>query len=167
MNPSHLDECFKNAIGLEQMLHNYYLHLADDFASEEGLRTFYLDLALDEKEHTRALIEARKGEPKSEQLEAKAGELHQRLVALQSQFKSLMTAPYGDFNVAYVITHDLEKSEVNHVFLMLVSGVMGEEDANSTFRSAMDEHLKKVVDLDQLYPAEKRVKIRVTSRGQA
>jgi hypothetical protein len=152
-----LDACFKRAIGIELKLRNYYLRTADAFASEPQVRRFFLDLALDEGEH--ALMDARRGEPLSNALEAKAQDILKKLDRLEGRLASVLQKDYADLNEAFQRMHDIEKTEVDHIFLMLVSGVLGVEKEGTTLRSAMDEHLTKVVDIDRKYPVSERRRI--------
>lgn len=146
-----LDECFQRAILYEQKLRKCYIGMAEDFSYEETLHRFFLDLAADEGEHAQALAEALKGEPKSEKLEKQTHEISGKLDKLQAHLHRLLSVHYRDFSEAFRLAHDLEKTEINNIFLMLTSGMLGVEDGDATMRSAMDKHLQKLIDLGNLY----------------
>jgi rubrerythrin len=148
-----LDDCFKRAIVLEQRLRKFYLGIAESFSFDEALHRFFLDLAVDEGEHARTLDDARKGEPKSKRLEDRSRDISAKLDKLQNQLDGLLTDDYKDFAGAFKKTHDIEKSEINNLFLILASGVLGVESDESNLRSAMDRHLQKVIDLGARYKA--------------
>jgi rubrerythrin len=148
-----LDDCFQRAIVLEQRLRKFYLGIAESFSFDDGLHRFFLDLAADEGEHARTLTDARKGEPKSKRLEDQSRDISAKLDKLQRHLDALLTDDYGDFAGAFKKTHDIEKSEINNLFLILASGMLGVESDETNLRSAMDKHLQKVIDLGARYKA--------------
>jgi rubrerythrin len=152
MPTSSLDDCFKRAIESEHILRKCYIRMAGDFSYDDVLRVFFLDLAADEGEHAKALNQAQKGEPKSDHLEGLAKEILAKLDKLQAQLDRLFLKDYLNFEEAFTLAHDLEKTEINNIFFMLNSGAVGvDEKKSAKLHTAMNIHLQKLVDLGNQY----------------
>jgi hypothetical protein len=160
MPSSRLKICFERMIILELNLQKYYLGIANHFSFDEDIRGFFLDLAADEGEHAQALLNAKKIGSGTDRLDAASFDTLLRLDRLQALLSEKVTFAYGDFAEAFIIVQDIEKSKINDIFLLLVTGMSGSSSDASSLRSMMNRHVQKVADLGIRYPAEIRAKIR-------
>jgi rubrerythrin len=154
-----LRACYERAIHLEQAVQKYYLRIADNFAFEAGIRTAFLDLASDEAEHAKALSTAILSGPRKDVPETDALDILQRLEKLYSRLSAMLSNAYGDFAAAFRIAEEIEHSEVNNIFLLLVSGRLGSTQDAASHKEMMSRHVQKVADLGAKYPPSDRAKI--------
>ncbi len=146
-----LGALFALAIRAEQHAQALYERLAECFAELPEVAEFWLDLARDEAQHAAsvgrmraALSEAQLGAPADPELIDKAS-------AVEPWLRVSVTGTIRTLQDAYELAHDLEFSEVNHVFLCLAERSIPRIERRDLYFETVERHQKKLLDFSQRF----------------
>lgn len=138
-----IDAVFEQAIKAELRSAELYKHMAEGFSHSPGISEFWNGLRKDEVTHAKALKEIRKTLT-DEHLAGNAEvDLATKARAVERFFEDL--PPITTLQDAYEIAHDLEYTEINVLFLLLIKQFISSEDRKRFFVSEIWDHQAKLV----------------------
>lgn len=139
------------AIDAENEAREIYLQLSRMFAHVPGVSEFWQDLAHDEAKHAYALLKVRKS-LSDEQIAAPADEhIVNNIASVVSVQNGISLDTVKTLDEAYEIAHELEYSEMNHIFECLAAGFIKQEDKKRILLSELREHQNKLTHFTRTF----------------
>ncbi|HLH30747.1 MAG TPA: hypothetical protein VKY31_06060 [Terriglobia bacterium] len=142
MNPVAVYEGF---IGFEERSANLYLELSVRFADDPGLRWFWIEMAMEEKQHAGLLQHCREagvfaGElPDDEQVE--------KLNQIYTRLEQRVESPELTLDEAFDVAIRLESSEINTVYSKLTAPIDGPAHVlRRKVQLSIENHFEKLHD---------------------
>ena len=148
-----IDEVFELAISCENLAGVVYGDFTKKFAHEPEIVDFWKDMIEDEKKHAESLKEIHKT-LSPEQLGLPAD------LRLVSELKNILTLTLEDvtkdvktLDDAYEVANDLENSEVNAAFRMLMNEFVPVETRRRAILGTVEIHLGRLINFSENYGA--------------
>lgn len=146
-----LGALFALAIRAERHAQALYERLAGCFVELPEVAEFWLGLAADEAQHA-ASVERMRAALSDEQLSAPAdAELLDKARAMEPWLRVGVTDAIRTLQDAYELAHDLEFSEVNHVFLCLAERSIPRSERRDLYFETVERHQRKLLDFSQRF----------------
>jgi ATP/maltotriose-dependent transcriptional regulator MalT len=159
MNPTKIYDGF---ISLEDRSAALYLELSVRFFDNPELSWFWVEMAMQEKQHAGMLQHCREAGvfatelPDTNQI--------QRLNALFRRLEARMAEPKLDLNDAFEMALELETSEINDVYSQLTAPIQGPAHVmRKKMELSVQGHFDKLSDAASKFHASPEIQARLTS----
>ncbi|HSJ58973.1 MAG TPA: ferritin family protein [Anaerolineae bacterium] len=140
-----VSDAFEMAIATERAAEVFYEALHDRFAAHEAVATFWHSYALEEAGHAQRLRRVRENLSVTDlSLEADP-ELLEMARWNMSLAQKVSSAEIQTLEDAYQLAHEIEHSEVNTVFELLVAGYSEDAHALALVRNQLGEHIDRLM----------------------
>ncbi|MBN2589876.1 MAG: hypothetical protein JXA96_08430 [Sedimentisphaerales bacterium] len=140
---------FQQAIKCEWKTRRLYILFSKMFESIPRVSTFWIELAKDEENHAKTLIQIQESMTK-QQLNNKADkELLGNIRKVLSFFKKISTDQFKTLDDAYELAHELESSEINSVFKILATNFISDETLKEITISQLGNHVEKLIKFNE------------------
>jgi rubrerythrin len=154
---------FELAINWETQAYDLYAKFAKLFSHEPKVSAFWKQLSKDESRHRKVLKGFLKEIP-GEKLLAEMGNEEQRsVIRVEGLINEATTSKIQTLDDAYELAHQLETSEINKVFKMLVNHYMPDKEGHKFILSDVKEHIEMLVKFGKEYTQSQRRRINVRS----
>lgn len=156
-----VEHLFKIQIETETVGGDFYADMAEKFDHLPDISQFFGKLAKDEESHIQNLKDVRDSLLQKElQMPADPNTLFNAKEA--SKLRELIKTRGASFKTledSIVMTHDIEYSEVNKVYLYLVEEFSDSGDFKKKVVLELQDHLQSLMDFSEEYDSQKRKNI--------
>ena len=140
-------ELLELSIGFEEDTQKLYERWARKFSRLPDVAAFWRDYAKDEGTHARLLKELRarlSPDQKATLIECElVGDTRRLLISIEEDERAHKII---DLEQAYQYASQLERSEINPLFMIITSFFEADEEAKAMLRSLIDQHIHKVIN---------------------
>lgn len=151
---SPIEECFERAAALERKVQRFYSRIAMEFRARGEISRFFSDLAVEEAGHAKLLENASRRASWDSKVEVEARQVLEILRNLEPSLDRKTAPDYENFDQVLARVNRIEKSELNKVFSMLITGNFSQ--VAEPLADVMDPHIQKLVQFEEKYPPETR-----------
>lgn len=147
---------FERAIRWETQARDLYSNLANLFSHEPEVTEFWKQLSKDESGHVRILKEILNKIPTEKRLVEVSTEQWNSVTRVEELIKEASARKILTLNDAYELAHDLETSEVNALFKMIVIEYIPAQEGHKLILSQVGEHIDKLMTFGREYAQSHR-----------
>lgn len=156
----------QRAIEAEDYTRDIYRKMSQMFAHVPRVSQFWLDLSYDEARHAYTLQNIRDS-LSDEQLAAAADRrILDNVASVISVQNGISLDTVETLDEAYEIAHELEHSEINHIFECLAVGFIRQQDKRQILLSELREHQNKLMAFTQNF-GDREWRRQITARPLA
>ena len=155
---------FELAISWETQVRDLYTNFASLFNHEPEISAFWIQLSKDESGHIYVLKDILKNTPTEKLLTAVVNvEQWNYVTRVEGLIKDTSTRNIQTFDDAYELAHQLEISEINTMFKMLVKDYLPDEEGHKFIMSDFNEHIVRFMKFKKKYTQSEKRRINVRS----
>jgi rubrerythrin len=155
---------FELAINWETQAHDLYTNFANLFNHEPNISAFWIQLSEDESGHIDVLKDILKKTPTEKLLTAvRNAEQWNYVTRVEGLIKDASTKKIQTLDDAYELAHQLEISEINTMFKMLVKEYLPDEEGHKFILSDFNEHIVRFMKFKKEYTQSEKRRINVRS----
>jgi rubrerythrin len=154
---------FELAINWETQARDLYANFANLFNHEPKVSAFWLQLSKDESGHIDVLKNILEKTPTEKLLMAVDNEQWNSVTRVEGLIKEASTRKVLTLDDAYELAHQLEMSEVNTLFKILVNDYLPNEERHKFILSDVKEHIDKLMKFGKEYTQSQKRRINVHS----
>ena len=154
---------FELAINWETQAHDLYAKFAKLFSHEPKVSAFWIQLSKDESRHRKILKDFLKEIPRVKLLEKMGNEQRESVTRVEGLIKEATITKIQTLDDAYELAHQLETSEINKLFTMLVNQYLPDKEGHTFILSDVKEHIEMLMKFGKEYTQSQRRLIRVRS----
>jgi rubrerythrin len=154
---------FELAINWETQARDLYANFANLFNHEPKVSAFWIHLSKDESGHIDVLNDLLKKTPTENLLMAVGNEQWTSVTRVEGLIREASTRKVLTLNDAYELAHQLEMSELNTLFKMLVNDYIPDKEGHKFILSDVTEHIERLMQLGEEYAQSQRSRINVRS----
>jgi rubrerythrin len=147
---------FELAINWETQAHELYANFAKLFSHEPKVSAFWKQLSKDESRHRKILIDFLKEIPRVKLLEEMSKEQRNTVMRIEGLIKSADITKIQTLDDAYELAHQLETSEINTLFKMLVNHYLPDDEGHEFILSDVNEHIEMLMQFGKAYTQSQR-----------
>jgi rubrerythrin len=151
------------AIGWEMQACDLYAKFAKLFSHEPKVSAFWKQLSKDESRHKEVLKDFLKEIPREKLLAELGNEQQKSVVRVERLINEATTSKIQTLDDAYELARQLETSEINKVFKMLVNDYMPDKEGHKFILADVKEHVEMFVKFGKEYTQSHRRRINVRS----
>jgi rubrerythrin len=140
------DEIFQSAIEIEQIAGQIYEGFAKLFSDFPKIVDFWKGMNQDEIDHAKWLIEIRESLSKEELSSSPEYEFILKVHSIKKLLGEYSKKKIDNLDDAYELANDIESSEVNNLFRLLMHKFIPSEDKKKFILSEINEHQQKIMD---------------------
>jgi rubrerythrin len=163
MSEKTLQVLFELAIKWETQAHDLYINFANLFHHEPKVSAFWIQLSKDESDHINVLKDILKKIPTERLLMAVGNEQWNSVTRVEGLIKEASTSKIKTLDNAYELAHQLEMSEVNTLFKMLLNDYLPDKEGHKFILSEVTEHIERLMRFGKEYTQSQRKHINVHS----
>jgi hypothetical protein len=153
-------DVYEGFIRFEERSANLYLELSIRFADPPGLRWFWVEMAMEEKQHAGMLQHCSEASVFAGTL-PHDGQVH-RLDQVFRELEARITAPDLTLDDAFDIAIRLESSEINDVYGQLTAPIQGPAHVlRKKVELSVEDHFEKLYEAAQRFGASAETKSRL------
>ena len=145
-----IEEEFQAAIKCENLAEAVYREFMKKFAHVPEIVKFWDDMARDEADHAKYLEEVMESLTNEERSRPADSKLMQELGEILALRLEDITGKIENLNDAFNFTSELEDSEVNAAFKILMNGFVKQKERRTFFINAVTVHLARLTDFSKL-----------------
>ena len=146
-----IDEAILQAASFEKTSAEFYARLVAGFSYLPGVAAFFDEMRREEIDHEKAVMSVRAALPAAELAAEAPLELSLNLVNIQKLLDLVLGYAIENLHDAYELSYQLEFSEVNSVFKLLLTQVAPREKREAFLDMSLDGHQHKLDDFDDLF----------------
>jgi len=154
---------FELAINWETQAHDLYANFAKLFNNEPKVSAFWIQLSKDESGHIVVLKDILNKISIEKRLMVVGNEQWNSVTRVEGLIKEASTRKVLTLDDAYDLAHQLEMSEVNTVFKILVNNNLPDEEGHKFIVSDVTEHIEKLMRFGKEYTQSQRRRINIHS----
>jgi rubrerythrin len=154
---------FELAIQWETQAHDLYMKFSGLFDHEPKVSAFWSELAKDESGHIDVLKDLLKKLPPERLLMKVDNTQWTAVTRVEGLIKEALTRKIITLNDAYEMAHQLEMSEVNTLFKMLMGDHLPEAEGHKLILSDVTEHIGRLIKFGNEYSQLRRMRINARS----
>ena len=139
----------QHAIKAEYSAREIYLQLLQMFAHVPNVSKFWQDLASDEAKHAYTLLKVRRSLSDEQLATAADRQLLDSIASTTFFLNKVSLDTVETLDDAYEIAHEIEYSEVNHLFKCLVGHFITHKERIQIVLSEIHEHQQKLTDFTE------------------
>ena len=163
MSDKNLQKLFKNAISWESQMRDLYAEFANLFSNEPKVSSFWIELSKDESRHIGVLKDIQKKITTEKLLTAVDSKQWNAVVQVEKLMKEAAASNVLTLDDAYELAHELETSEINAFFKMLVINSVPNIEGVKFIEAEMTEHVDKLMSFGREYTQSYRKLINARS----
>lgn len=163
MSEKTLQVLFEFAIKWETIAHDLFADFANLFSHEPKVSIFWIELSKDESGHIGVLKDILNKIPTKKRLMKVSNEHWNSVRQVEELIKEASERKILTLDDAYELAHQLETSEVNALFKMLVIDCLPDEEGHKFIVSEVTEHIEKLWRFGKEYTQSQRRRINVHS----
>jgi rubrerythrin len=154
---------FELAINWETQARDLYANFANLFNHEPKVYAFWIQLSKDESGHIDMLKEILGKTPTEKLLMLVGNEQWQSVTRVEGLIKEASTRKVLTLDDAYELAHQLEMSEVNTLFKMLVNDYLPDKEGYNFILSDVKEHIDRLMKFGKEYIKLQKRHINISS----
>jgi rubrerythrin len=154
---------FELAINWETQAYDLYAKFAELFSHEPKVSAFWKQLSKDESRHRKVLKDFLKEIPREKLLAEMGSEQRKSVIRVEGLINEATSSKIQTLDDAYELAHQLETSEINKLFKMLVNNYMPDKEGHKFILSDVKEHIEMLMKFGQEYTQSRRRRINVHS----
>jgi rubrerythrin len=154
---------FELAINWETQAQDLYAKFSKLFSHEPKVSAFWKQLSKDESRHSQVLKDFLKEIPREKLLAAMGNEHWNSVIRVEGLINEATTSKIQTLDDAYELAHQLETSEINKLFNMLVNEYLPDEEGHKFILSDVKEHIEMLMKFGKEYTPTQRRGINVHS----
>jgi len=151
------------AINWETQARDLYANFANLFNHEPKVSAFWIQLSKDESGHIDVLKDILNKTPTEKLLMEVSNEQWNSVTRVEVLIKEASTRKIQTLDDAYELAHQLEMSEVNTVFKILVNDYLPDEEGHKFILSDVKEHIDRLMKFGKEYTQSQKRRINVHS----
>ena len=151
------------AINCETQAHDLYVTFANLFSHEPKVSAFWKQLSKDESRHRKILKDFLKEMPREKLLAEMGDEQRNSVSRIAGLMKEATSSKIQTLDDAYELAHQLETSEINSLFKMLVNEFLPDEEGHKFILSDVNEHVDMLMKFGKEYTQSQRRRINIRS----
>jgi rubrerythrin len=151
MSKKTLEMLLELAINWETQAHDLFLDFANLFSHEPKVNEFWIQLSKDESMHIGVLTDILNNIPTEKRLMEVGTEQWNSVTQVEELIKEASTKKVLTLDDAYELAQQLETSEVNALFKMLVIDYLPDEEVHKIIVSEVREHIEKLMRFGKEY----------------
>ena len=153
---------YEGFIRFEERSAELYLELSVRFHDNPELSWFWVEMAMEEKQHAGMLHHCREAGAFADQLPGK--DQIRRLSSLFQRLESRIAAPELTLNDAFDVAIELESSEINDVYSKLTAPIEGPAHImRKKMELSVGEHFQRLHEAARRFGAAPEIQTRLTS----
>ena len=153
---------FELAINWETQARDLYANFAKLFNHEPKVSAFWIQLAKDESQHIVVLKDILNKLSTEKRLMKIGNEQWTSVTRVEGLIKEAITRKVSTLDDAYELAHQLERSELNTLFKLIVNDYHTDEKVKKFILSDVIEHTERLKNFGQEYTQSKRMHIKVS-----
>jgi len=153
---------FELAINWETQARDLYANFAKLFNHEPKVSAFWIQLSKDESQHIFVLKDILNKLSTEKRLMKLRNEQWTSLTELEGLIKDAITRKVSTLDDAYELAHQLERSELNTLFKLIVNDYHPDEEVKKFILSDVIEHTERLMNFGQEYTQSERLRIKVS-----
>lgn len=134
------------SIKIECRIKDMYRVFSEMFRGHPDISDFWKRLEKDELQHIEILKDIKTKLSPDEKLSASGSGMYQEMTGIEKKLDEIQLQSVRTLDDAYETAHDVEFSEINSVFLFLISCSINTRDRNSFFSSIITEHQNSLLE---------------------
>lgn len=151
------------AINWETQARDLYANFANLFNHEPKVSAFWIQLSKDESGHIDVLKDILNKTPTEKLLMEVSNEQWNSVTRVEVLIKEASTRKIQTLDDAYELAHQLEMSEVNTLFKILVNDYLPDEEGHKFILSDVKEHIDRLMKFGKEYTQSEKRRINVHS----
>ena len=151
------------AINWETQAQDLYAKFAKLFNHEPKVSAFWKQLSKDESRHRKVLKDFLNEIPREKLLAEMGNEQRNSVIRVEGLIKEAGSSKIETLEDAYELAHQLETSEINTLFKMLVNEYLPDEEGYKFILSDVNEHIEMLMKFGKEYTQSQRRRINVCS----
>lgn len=152
---------FELAINWETQAQDLYEEFAKLFSHEPKVSAFWKQLSKDESRHSKVLKDFLKEIPREKLFAAMGDEQRNSVSRIEKLINEATTSKIQTLDDAYELAHQLETSEMNKLFTMLVNQYLPDKEGHKFILSDVKEHIEMLMKFGKEYTQSQRRRIPV------
>jgi rubrerythrin len=154
---------FELAISWETQARDLYVKFANLFNHEPTVSAFWIQLSKDESGHIHVLKNILNNISTEKRLMEVGNERWNSVTRVEGLIKEASTRKVLSLSDAYELAHQLEMSEVNTLFKILVNDYLSDEEGHKFMLSEVTKHIERLMRFGEEYTQSQRRRINVRS----
>ena len=146
----------ERAISWETAAAELYLGLAELFSSPPEVAEFWELMSRDERLHARLLATLRDSLPAERLAEPLSRADLESVGSVEQLLETVSAARLDTLDDAHDIAHDLESSEVNTIFSLVMRSAVDSAARRTLIAAQLDEHVGRLTEFGATFDAEMR-----------
>ena len=151
-----LQHLFELAINWETQAHDLYIKFANLFEHVPKVSEFWIQLSKDESGHIEVLKGILNKIPTEKRLMEVSNEQWNSVTRVEGLIKEATTKEVNTLSDAYEMAHQLEMSEVNTLFKILVNDYLPDKEGHKFIMADVTEHIDKLMTFEKEYTQSQR-----------
>ncbi len=140
---------FQQAIKCEWKSRRLYILFSKMFENLPNVSAFWIELAKDEENHARTLIQIQETIADQKINEAADKELMENVIKVLSLLRKTSVDQIKTLDDAYELAHELEFSEINSVFKILATEFISDEARKEITLAQLGNHVEKLIKFNE------------------
>ena len=153
---------FELAINWETQARDLYSNFAKLFNHEPKVSEFWIQLSKDESRHIVVLKDILNTLSTEKRLMEISNELWTSVTRVEGLIKEATTRKVSTLDDAYELAHQLERSELNTLFKLIVNDYHTDEKVKKFILSDITEHIERLMKFGQEYTQSEKMHIKVS-----
>jgi hypothetical protein len=147
---------FEHAISWETRARDLFADFVNLFSHEPKVSSFWIQLSKDESGHIGVLKDILGKMPTAKRLMTVSNEQRNSVTQVEELIKEASMRKVLTLDDAYELAHQIETSEVNALFKMLVTDYLPDEEGHKFILSEVTEHIEKLMRFGKKYAQSHR-----------
>jgi rubrerythrin len=147
---------FEHAISWETRARDLFADFANLFSHEPKVSSFWIQLSKDESGHIGVLRDILGKMPTAKRLMTVSNEQWNSVTQVEELINEASRRKVLTLDDAYELAHQIETSEVNALFKMLVTDYLPDEKGHKFILSEVTEHIEKLMRFGKKYTQSHR-----------
>jgi rubrerythrin len=156
MSEKNIQMLLEYAINWETQARDLFTDFANLFSHEPKVYEFWIQLSKDESGHIGVLKDILNRIPTEKRLMEVGNEQWNSVTRVEELIKEASTKKVLTLDDAYELAHQLETSELNTLFKMLVNDYLPDEEGHKFMLSDVKEHIEKLMRFGKKYTQSHR-----------
>ncbi len=145
------EEIFENAIEIEKTAGQMYEKFAELFSDFPKAVYFWKGMKKDESDHAKWLIEIKESLSDKKLSSSPDYDMILKIHQINSLLDKYSSKKVENLDEAYELSHEIESSEVNNLFMLLANKFISSEDRKKLLLSEINDHQQKIVDFPKIF----------------
>ena len=153
---------FELAINWETQARDLYANFANLFNHEPKVSAFWIQLSKDESQHIVVLKDILNKLSTEKRLMKIGNEQWTSVTRVEGLIKEAITRKVSTLDDAYELAHQMEMSELNTLFKLIVNDYHPDDEGQRFILSDVKEHIERLMKFGKEYTQSERMRIKVS-----